>query len=119
MVSTRKSLEKLWKGSCTIYIRQGIKNLVNKRTEFTEVPIYENQRCKLSVETITTTNDSNNASEVIQKAKLFIAPEIDIPPGSKIKVTQNGKTFYYEKSGEPGYFTNHQEVMLNMFKGWS
>lgn len=119
MVSTRESLEKLWIGTCTILIRQESQNPVTKRTEFTEVPVYENQPCKLSIETITTTNENSNAAEIIQKVKLFIAPEVDIPPGSKITVTQNGKTADYEKSGEPGLFTNHQEVVLDLFKGWS
>lgn len=119
MVSTRKALEKLWKGICTIYIRQETQDPVTKRMGFNEIPVYTDQPCKLSIETITTTNENSNAAEIIQKVKLFIAPEVDIPPGSKITVTQNGKTADYEKSGEPGLFTNHQEVVLDLFKGWS
>jgi len=118
MVSTRKALEKLWKGICTIVIRQETQNPTNKRIEFNEVPVYENQPCKLSFETITTT-ENNNTALVTQGAKLFIAPEVDIPPGSKIIVTQNGKTAEYEKSGEPAFYSNHQEIRLVLFKGWA
>lgn len=109
----------LWKGTCTIYIRQEKQNPVNKRTEFDEIPVYTDEPCKLSFETLTTTAENGTAATVTQKTKLFIAPEIEIPAGSKITVTQNGKTADYEQSGEPGMFTNHQEVMLDLFKGWS
>jgi hypothetical protein len=119
MVNHRAALEKLWKGLCTITVRQGSKNQINKRTEFTETIVYENQPCKLSFERITSTNENNNAVLVIQGAKLFIAPEINIPAGSKITVTQNNKTNVYEKSGEPAIFTNHQEVPLELFKRWA
>jgi len=119
MVNIKAALESLWKGTCTIVIREETQNPTNKRIEFNEVPVYENQPCKLSFETITTTKDNNNAELVVQGAKLFIAPEVDIPPGSKITVTQNGKTTEYEKSGEPAVYTNHQEITLELFKGWA
>lgn len=119
MVDTRNALESLWKGSCTIWIRQEAQNPTNKRIEFTEAAVYEDQPCKLSIETITTTNENYNAASVTQKVKLFIAPEVNIPAGSKITVTQNGKTADYEKSGEPAMYSNHQEISLDLFKGWS
>lgn len=119
MVNTRAALQMLWKGTCTITVREEKQNPINKRTEFDENPVYTDEPCKLSFETITTTAENSNAASVIQKAKLFIAPEISIPAGSKITVTQNGKTADYEKSGEPAMYTNHQEVMLDLFKGWS
>lgn len=119
MVNTRAALEKLWKGTCTVTVRIEQLNPVTKRTEFIEQPLVENQPCKLSIETITTTNPTDNAAQLTQKVKLFLIPEINIPAGSKITITQNGKTADYEKSGEPGVFTNHQEIILDLFKGWS
>jgi len=112
-------LELLWKGICTVIIRQESTNPINKRTEFDEVAVYENQPCKLSFERITSTTENNNAALVTQAAKLFISPTVSIPAGSKITVTQNGKTTDYERSGEPAVFTNHQEVPLELFKGWA
>lgn len=119
MVDTREALQTLWKGKCTIYIQEETTNPINKRTEFKEVDIYKDEPCKLSFENITTVNESNNAAIVIQKAKLFIGPEINIPPGSKVVVTQNNVTSEYEKSGKPGVYSNHQEIQLDLFKGWS
>ncbi len=119
MVDTRPALQLLWKGICTVKVRQESQNPITKRTEFIEVITHTNEPCKLSVETITTTNENTNAASFTQKVKLFIAPEVTIPAGSKITVTQNGKTADYEKTGEPGIFTNHQEIVLDLFKGWA
>jgi hypothetical protein len=119
MVSVRQALESLWQGVCTITIREGTQNPTTKRTEFTESNLHQNQPCKLSFERITVTDDSDNAASIAQATKLFIAPEINIPAGSKITVTQNGKTAAYEKSGEPAIYSNHQEVPLELFKGWA
>lgn len=115
----KQALQLLWKGTCSIIVREENQNPTTKRTEFDEVQIYTDQPCKLSFARITTTMENNNAAEIIQKVKLFIAPEVDIPPGAKITVTQNGKTADYERSGEPGLFTNHQEITMELFKGWA
>jgi len=115
----KSALELLWKGTCSVFVRQEKQNPINKRIEFDEVPIYENQPCKLSFKTITSTNESNNAAEVTQVQKLFISNEVNIPAGSKVVVTQNGKTNEYEKSGEPAFYSNHQEITLVLFKGWA
>jgi hypothetical protein len=119
VVDTSAALQLLWKGSCTVTIREGTQDPVTKRIIFAEADIYTDQACKLSIETITTTAESNNAAQLIQKVKLFISPDVLIPAGSKITVIQNGKTSIYEKSGEPGVFSYHQEIMLELFKGWS
>lgn len=115
----KKALQMLWKGTCSVFIREERLNPITKRTEFEEVCIYENQPCKLSFERLTTTTENSNAALITQGAKLFLSPTIEIPPGSKITVTQNGKTTDYERSGEPAIYTNHQEVPLELFRGWA
>lgn len=119
MVDTSKALQSLWKGSCTVYVKQEAQDPTTKRITFGESAVYTNQACKLSFEKITDTIENNNAALITQAAKLFISPDVIIPPGSKITVTQNGKTADYEKSGEPAVYSNHQEVPLELFKGWA
>lgn len=119
MVNHKKALELLWKGTCNVIIKVGKTNPTNKRTEFEEETIYTNQPCKLSFESITSTNETDNVASISQGVKLFLSPTVSIPAGSKIVVTQNGKTADYEKSGEPAIYTNHQEVPLELFKGWA
>ena len=45
--------------------------------------------------------------------------ELDIPAGSKIVVTQEGRTNEYQKSGEPAVYSFHQEVMLVPFERYA
>lgn len=115
----KNALEMLWRGLCTIVVREEKQNETNKRTEFEERELYTNQPCKLSFTTIKQTDEYNNVAEVTQIVKLFISNEIDIPAGSKIIVTQNGRTTTYRRSGEPAVYTYHQEVPLELFERWA
>ena len=119
VMSQKTAIESLWKGKCTIYVQDEQKNQTNKRTKFVERAIYTEQPCKLSFETINQTTEGNNAAQVTQSVKLFISPEVVFPPGCKITITQNGKTNDYQNSGKPGGYTYHQEVALELFKGWA
>lgn len=109
----------MWKDTCSVYIQDKKKNESTKRTEFVEVALFENQPCKLSFESLTTTKETNHAPSVTQGAKLFIDNGLTIPSGAKIVVTRQGKTFTYQSSGEPGVFTNHQEINLELFERWA
>ena len=54
--------------------------------------------------------------------KLFLSPDVKVPAGCKIIVTRPNdveRTFTYSRSGEPGVFSNHQEIMLEPFRGWA
>ena len=54
--------------------------------------------------------------------KLFISPDVETPAGCKIVVKRFNnleREFTYSKSGEAGVFTNHQEIMLEPFKGYA
>lgn len=112
-------LRKLWTGSCTVISRIKKQDPVIKRTEFVEETIYENEPCRLSYQTLTPTTNKNGVAEVVQVPKLFISNELVIPPGSKIIVTQNGRTTEFSNSSEPAVYTNHQEIVLELFKGWA
>lgn len=119
MVNQEKALQKLWKDVCSVYIQDKQTNPTTKRTEFVELLLIENQPCKLSFETLTSTNETDHAPSVSQGAKLFVSNTLVIPEGSKIVVKRNASTFTYKQSGEPGVFTYHQEIPLELFKGWA
>ena len=117
----RKALERLWKDRCTVYHRVKVTDPKTKLTDFDEKPLLQDQPCKLSFETLNST-DGNHVATVAQSVKLFISPEVEIPAGCKIVVTRFNdleRTFTYSRSGEPGIFTNHQEIMLEPFKGYA
>lgn len=115
----RKAIESLYVGVCSIVERQSIKDPITHVTKQVEVTVLADQPCKLSFDRIAATSQTGAASIVMQTAKLFIAPEIDIKPGSKIIVTQRGRTESYTRSGQPAYFTSHQEIQLELFERWA
>ena len=117
----RKALERLWKDRCTVYHRVKVTDPKTKLTDFDEKPLLRDQPCKLSFETLNST-DGDHVATVAQSVKLFISPDVEIPAGCKIVVTRFNdleRTFTYSRSGEPGIFTNHQEIMLEPFKGYA
>ena len=119
MVKARKAIESLYDGKCTITEHQKIKK-DNKSTGFQDVVVLESEPCRLSFKTINNTNQTDTAaSAVVQIAKVFLAPEIQVKPGSKLTITQNGVTTEYKSSGEPAFYSTHQEIVLELFKGWA
>lgn len=118
MVAVRKAIESMYIGTCTITEHQKVKK-ENKSTGFQDVVVLENQPCKLSFEKITNTNPTETAALLVQTAKVLIAPEIQTKPGSKLTITQNGVTTEFKNSGEPAMFGTHQEIIIELFKGWS
>lgn len=117
----RKALERLWKDRCAFYVQQEVTDPETNLTDFQEVPLLEDQPCKLSFETLTSTNGDEVATAQ-QVVKLFLSPDVKVPAGCKIIVTRPNdveRTFTYSRSGEPGVFSNHQEIMLEPFRGWA
>jgi hypothetical protein len=117
--SKRKAIESLYTGTCTVTEYQENKDPITKITKHLPVDVLINQPCKLSFKNIFSVNESDTAATVKQSSKLFIAPEIKIKSGSKITVKQNDITTEYAKSGKPAVYSTHQEIMLELFKGWS
>lgn len=119
MVKVRKTLESLYDGKCTITEYQKIKK-ENKSTGFQEVPVHEGVPCRLSFTTMKKTNQSGvGASTVVQTTKVFLSPDIQVKPGSKLTITQNNITTEYKSSGEPAFYSTHQEIVLELFKEWA
>ncbi len=106
----RKAIENTYTGFCSIIEYK--EKTVGNETRIEEVTVLENQPCKLSKKTISPASQSEIATTVAYAPQLFIAPEIEIKPGSIIIVTQNGVTRKYERSGEPFVYETHQELTL-------
>ncbi|WP_270943108.1 hypothetical protein [Romboutsia lituseburensis] len=114
----KKHLESLYTGTCTIYEYEPVKDPDTKRTISKEVVVIENQPCRVSYKNIQTSGEGN-MSKLSQIIKLFLSSDVCIKPGSKIVVTQNNTTTEYKNTGEPAIYSNHQEIVLELFKGWA
>ena len=111
----QKALGKLWTGFCSVFVREVHINPDNGRDEAIEILLHEDIPCRLSFSSISSTGQNESAATVQQVVKLFLAKDIEIPPGSKLVVTQEGKTTAYAKSGSPAVYRYHQEITLEQF----
>ena len=118
VVKARKAIESLYDGICSITEYQKVQK-PNKSTAFEEKVTFFNMPCRLSHSVIAATHQSDVSAAVTQTTKLFLAPEILVKPGSKITVRQYGVTTEYKSSGQPAVYSTHQEIELELFKGWA
>ena len=118
MVKTRKAIERLYDGICIVTVRKEYER-DNESTGFKDAVVLKDEPCHLSKSNISSTHNGEVATSISQVTELFISPDVSIPPGSKITVTQNGKTTDYKQSGEPMLYATHQEIILELFDRWS
>lgn len=81
--------------------------------------LYSDQACRLVIESAPSVADVGKAPQVTYSATLLCSPELMIPPGSNITVTQDGRTYRFKASGMPEVYTTHQEISLENDEEWA
>lgn len=117
--AARRAQEATYEGICTITEYHDVMDKKTKLSHEEEIAVIENLPCKLSFEKLNTVIQTETSAAVAQGTKLFISPEIMVKSNSKIIVTQNGVTEEYSASGKPAVYPTHQEIALELFRGWS
>lgn len=112
----RAVMEQTYDGTCTVYEVRRVRNPDTKAMEETEEEVFSNVPCHLSFSGSSAAGKSDPAAPVSQTIKLFLAPEHEIRPGSKLVVAQNGRTECYSRSGVPAVYDSHQEITLELWK---
>lgn len=118
-VAARKAIESTYEGIAVVTEYQKVKDKESGLTNGIPVVVLENQPCRLSFERLQIANQTESAASVTQTTKLFISPDINIKPGSKITVAQAGKAAAYTYSGVPAVYDTHQEIVLDLFTDWT
>lgn len=111
----RPYIEQLYEGLATIKYRPIVRDTVTGITrQGDEIILVEDEPCRVSQksEPVSTERDFPAATETVM---LFIAPELQIPAGSHVIVTQHGETREYATSGYPAVFCTHQEINLELW----
>lgn len=106
----RKSLEKRYKGRCTITNSQAEK--VAGETTHKDLLVASMKPCLLIYSKSNTANQTEVQAEIKANYNLIMAPEITVLPGSKITVTQDGATYKLSCSGKPFIRSSHQQIEL-------
>lgn len=115
----REALEASYAGKCTVAILKSVTDPITKITSKQEVVEQKDIPCRLSFSRARSAGEAGPTAAVTQTIKLFLAPEVQIKPGSRITVAQNGWTNQYERSGRPAVYVSHQEITLELFRGWA
>ena len=112
----RKAIEATYDGTCRIYGMQSVKDPVTKVTRQEEAIVQDGVACHLSYSNTAPAAGSDTVAGVAQTIKLFLAPELVVPPGCRIEVTQQGRTESYAQSGKAAVYSSHQEILLEIWK---
>ena len=106
----------LWIGKCTIYEYQPVIDPTTYQTKHELVAVIIDEPCRLSYHKEQATNITNGAAVISQSITLFIRPDLNVKEGSVIDITQHGVTTRYKGSGKPSIYTNHQEIILELYE---
>ena len=115
----RKAIEATYDGTCRIYGMQSVKAPVTKVTRQEEAIVQDGVACHLSYSNTAPAAGSDTVAGVAQTIKLFLAPELVVPPGCRIEVTQQGRTESYAQSGKAAVYSSHQEILLEIWKEYA
>lgn len=115
----RRALEATYDGTCRIYGMKAVKDPETMVTRQEEVLVQEGIPCHLSFSSAAPADGTGVAAQVVQTIKLFLAPELLVPPGSRIEVTQHGRSESYAQSGKAAVYSSHQEIVLDLWKGYA
>lgn len=115
----RAVIEKAYDGVCSIVEYRDITDKDSGFTRKEEVEVVHNQPCKLSFELNYPSAQTDTVSEISQRAKLFISPEVNVKNGSKIIVEQYGKRTEYCCCGETAVYPTHREIRVSPFVKWA
>jgi hypothetical protein len=80
--------------------------------------LYEDVPCRLSfrrgIDAMGMIRDVQDAAvEAVQVVRLFLAPDVAIPPGSRIVLRRSdGSVLRFWRSGAPAQFAGHQEIRM-------
>ena len=119
LVKARQAIEAMYSGTCDVIGYTKKKN-ANHTTGMVEEVFIKDQPCRVSYQSSKImTVQENLAGSKGQDVKVFIAPELEIPAGSKIVITQDGLTVEYCASSERAHYPTHQEINLTLFDKWT
>ena len=103
-------VEKKYNGTCTVYEYTATTD-ANNITSNSEKVLYTDQPCRMVVESNPNAADARIPS-LSQTITLLCSPSLAIAPGSRIVVTQEGRTEGFKAAGIAAVYTTHQEITL-------
>ena len=104
-------LSQLWTDTATVKVVQD--TIANGAKIPGRSVLYENIPCRISYQSVVSPNKETGTRDLaIQVPFLICSPSYDIPAGSLIAVTRNGRTVNYQQSGQLKRYDSHIEVPM-------
>lgn len=111
----KRAVEHLYDGRMTVEEARKEKNAKNITTLVWSAVI-EDVSCRVSYKTVAPAGRSDTVDSIAQAITLFTVPNIDIKPGSRVTVTQRGRTMRFSCAGIPAVYESHQEIPLTRWE---
>ncbi len=70
--------------------------------------------CRLCYKNVKHAEQTETVAQERQVIQLFLSSDVPIREGSKIEVTQEGKTKFFKCAGKPAIYGSHQEIILEV-----
>lgn len=103
----------LYDSKCDIFRKIEEKNK-HGTTILKDFLLFKDISCRVSYKKKSASVNVEKHYNSTQTIILFINPNIDIPTGSTVIVTNNGAEKEYSYSGESARYSGHQEIILIM-----
>lgn len=114
LVGIRRILETTYQGKMTVYRRSFQEK--DGRLLQKDLVLLENQPCALSwgggMRKRGNAIEQDALPEIRDEARIFASPDLEIPPGCRIVVTQYGVTRDFISCGESVVYPTHQEIVV-------
>lgn len=109
----------IYRGTARVEIRETVKDTITKKPVEAIKTVYEYVPCLLSPET-KETSDNTELPTADKAIMLFLPDRYEIPPHSRITVTQDNRTEIYACSGIANTCQDgHQEINLRKWETWA
>lgn len=105
----------LYDGTCVISHYEEVTDEETHQTKEELVTITENEPCRLSNKTNMIVNENDGVAETSKNIVLFLRPDLEVPAGSVIEITQYGRTTKFKNSSTPSVYYTHQEIQLSIY----
>lgn len=112
-------VESKYNGICTITEAVKTTSQTTNITSTTDTEVCKDQPCRMVVKSVPATENKNGAFMVVKNIVLLMTPSITVKPGSKVTVTQEGRTEHFKSSGIPAVYPSHQEISLVEAERWA
>lgn len=122
--AAHKAAESLYDYVCRVIVRKKVK-AADGSFRFEDKVLYEGLPCRISYESVSSAKRSSRlerlnftrkndtlAAEISATVRLFVSPDADIPPGSKVVVSGVDKEFCFVSSGIAAVYPGHKEIVL-------